>query len=88
MSVLTSWRKLIAIEMNKYGDSLDGAVMVPDASFLDREFISNSYCGIYGDPFTVWTASRVYFPLCYDGTEWCGSVSRHPDGKATEHMGA
>jgi hypothetical protein len=29
----------------------------------------------------------VYFPACYDGAEWVGSVSRNPDGKATRHQG-
>jgi len=40
-----------------------------------------------GIPFTVWTKNSVYFPVCYDGAEWVGSVSRHPDGKPTFHHG-
>lgn len=28
----------------------------------------------------------VYFPLCYDGSEWVGRVTRNPDGKATDHQ--
>lgn len=29
----------------------------------------------------------VYFPLCYDGSEWVGSVSRNPNGVSTMHLG-
>ena len=40
-----------------------------------------------GIPFTVWTEKSVYFPICYDGAEWVGRVSRNPDGKPTDHQG-
>ena len=53
---------------------------------LDKEF-DPGYGLQKGDPFTVWTESRVYFPIQYDGSEWCGSVSRNPDGKVTFHLG-
>ena len=48
---------------------------------------NNDYGSKKGVPFTAWTARTVYFPVCYDGAEWVGSVSRHPDGQATEHQG-
>ena len=41
-----------------------------------------------GIPFTVWTHDFIYFPVCYDGREWVGSVSRNPDGKPTYHFGS
>lgn len=47
----------------------------------------SGYGGTEGCPFTVWTKSRVYFPICYDGAEWVGSMSRNPDGKPTDHQG-
>lgn len=40
-----------------------------------------------GSEFTIWTARRVYFPACYDGSEWVASVSRHPDAEPTAHIG-
>ena len=40
-----------------------------------------------GMPFTAWTADRMYFPACYDGSEWVASVPRHPNGEATRHVG-
>lgn len=53
---------------------------------LDREF-DNGYGCTEGDAFTVWTKNHVYFPICYDGAEWVGFVSRNPDGKPTNHQG-
>ena len=35
----------------------------------------------------LWTAARVYFPACYDGSEWCESVPRNPCDEATTHVG-
>jgi hypothetical protein len=40
-----------------------------------------------GCEFTVWTNNFVYFPLCYDGSESVGCVSRNPDDKPTNHLG-
>jgi len=53
---------------------------------LDVEF-DTGFGGAEGEPFTVWTKRRVYFPACYDGAEWVSSVSRYPDGKPTHHIG-
>lgn len=49
---------------------------------LDAEFDCSSL-----ESFTIWTATRVYFPAHYDGTTWIDCVSRHPDGKATDPKG-
>ena len=38
-------------------------------------------------PFTAWTETRVFFPIVYDGSEWCGSAPRHPCNEAMEHQG-
>ena len=78
---------MIADEMKEHGESWENTVdsTLTDEQ-LDKEFDSG-YGGTEGDAFTVWTEKRVYFPICYDGSEWCGSVARHPDGKPTEHQG-
>jgi len=82
-----TWRQMIADEMKEHGESWENTVdsTLTDEQ-LDKEFDSG-YGGTEGDAFTVWTEKRVYFPICYDGAEWCGSVARHPDGKPTEHQG-
>lgn len=83
----TTWRTLISGEMKDYGESWDDI----ESCTLTDEQLDQSFDPGYGreegDPFTVWTAKRVYFPACYDGSEWCTSVSRHPDGERTSHVG-
>ena len=87
----TTWRKEILEAMDCNGetwaDVVDFAVSgaCTDAEF-DREF-SCGYGGREGVPFAVWTSKRVYFPVVYDGSEWCGSASRNPDGIAMTHQG-
>lgn len=44
--------------------------------------------GTNGPRFTVWTKTRVFFPVCYDGAEWVESVSRDPTFfEVTDHVG-
>ena len=53
---------------------------------LDVEF-DNGFGGEEGQPFTTWTTWFVYFPICYDGSEWCGSIPRNPQASPTSHQG-
>jgi len=86
--VYTTWRKLITQEMQEHGDSWDAVeACTLSNKELDRRFDAD-FGGTQGRAFTLWTKTRVYFPVQYDGAEWCGSVSRHPDGKPTHHMGS
>lgn len=84
---MTTWREQITHEMGQHGESWDDvqACTLSDAE-LNAQF-NPDFGWPEGKPFTVWTAQRVYFPVTYDGAEWCGSVSRIPDGKPTEHIG-
>lgn len=84
---MTTWEKLLTETMEERGETLADleATTLTEAD-LKREF-RGGYGGTEGVPFTAWTAKTVYFPICYDGSEWVGSVSRHPDGKPTEHQG-
>lgn len=85
MSDITTWRRQITMEMKEYGDSWENVEAWAGADSFDLEF-DCGYGGKRGQPFTVWTKDRVYFPHAYDGAETCLSVSRNPDGKATEHI--
>ena len=83
----TTWKEQIEGEMGFYGESLPDIVSSTiSEDEMNREF-NNSYGIVKGISFTVWTANRVYFPADYDGSEWCASVSRNPDGKPTAHIG-
>lgn len=84
----TTWREAIIEAMKVRGENWTDveACTLTDAQ-LDVEF-DDGYGCVNGKSFTLWTKRRVYFPVVYDGAEWCASVPRHPDGmEATRHAG-
>lgn len=84
---MTTWRELLEEALEDRGEKLaDLEANTLTEADMEREFY-DGYGSTEGVPFTAWTAKTVYFPLCYDGNEWVGSVSRNPDGKPTKHQG-
>ena len=95
---MATWRELITFEMSRYGESWDdveAAVIDNIGQWSPRDCIvadfdhdfDDGYGSENGAAFTVWTANHVYFPACYDGSEWCGSVSRNPCDTPNKHIG-
>ena len=83
----TNWREDLTEAMQEHGETwADVEAHTLTEEQLDARF-DHGYGGEEGAPFTLWTKNRVYFPGCYDGSEWVASVARNPDGKATEHVG-
>ena len=82
----TTWRKEISLEMGRRGESWDDVVVSPPDAALDREF-DGGFGGAEGCAFTLWTKSRVYFPVVYDGSEWCESAPRNPCNHMMPHVG-
>jgi hypothetical protein len=58
----------------------------PGSGWLDDEFC-DGFGGEEGCYFTLWTKDHVYFPCCYDGSEWAGSAPRNPCDEAMAHQG-
>lgn len=87
MDSTTTWRELIsdALEAHKERWEDVEANTLTEAE-LDVKFDSG-YGGEEGIPFTLWTANRVYFPICYDGAEWVGSAPRNPSPEKCERQG-
>ena len=84
---MRTWAKLLQDEMKERGETLaDLESNTLSIAAMEVEFDASYGCK-EGVPFTAWTAKTVYFPVCHDGSEWVGSVSRHPDGKPTPHQG-
>ena len=84
---MTNWKELIEFEMKEKGETFADVV---ECTLTEEGLMKMFDCGFGGEegvPFTLWTTNRVYFPICYDGAEWVGSVSRNPDGKPTHHLG-
>lgn len=80
---MATWRELIGKALN------DGDVLISNTlseEEMDCKF-DDGYGGEEGLEFTAWSKDWVYFPICYDGAEWVGSVPRHPNGEATPHQG-
>ena len=84
---MNNWKTMLDGALKKNGESWDDV----EANTLTEEEMAENfdagYGGTEGRPFTVWTNNSVFFPICYDGKEWVGRVSRHPDGKPTGHQG-
>ena len=84
---LESWRVLLTEALSEQGETW-GDVEAGTLTDLQLDVPFDSGFGeAEGAEFTLWTARRVYFPVVYDGAEWVGSVSRHPDGRPTPHLG-
>ena len=84
---MTNWKELIEYDMKFHNETFDDVV---ECTLTEEQLMKQFDCGYggtEGEPFTVWTTNRVYFPICYDGAEWVESVSRNPDGKSTHHFG-
>lgn len=84
---MSNWKDMLVNAMRWRGETLAD---IESSTLTDDEMarvFDSGFGSPEGTPFTVWTKNTVYFPLCYDGAEKVGSVSRHPDGKPTEHQG-
>jgi hypothetical protein len=84
---MTTWRKEIVDAMEEVYDSWDNVVgcTLSDGE-LDVEFNAD-FGTVEGQAFMLWTKSRVYFPVVYDGSEWVSSVPRNPCEEKKQHVG-
>ena len=80
-----TWLNLITAEYHEQTDS--GVITTTLTKEEAVEKFDSGYGGTRGRPFTAWTKDRVYFPVCYDGSEWVESVPRNFPGSVTEHVG-
>jgi len=84
---METWKEMLSDALEDNGESWDD---VEANTMTEEEMAKEFYSGFgapEGCPFTVWTKRSVYFPVNYDGSESVGSVSRHPDGVPTLHIG-
>ena len=83
----TNWKLLITENMKEYDDLWDSVVSCTLTEEELCEQFDDDYGCYEGKPFTLWTKTRVYFPVVYDGAVWVGSAFRDPNGKPTSHCG-
>tara|TARA_R110002126_G_scaffold13892_2_gene59336 strand:+ start:304 stop:558 length:255 start_codon:yes stop_codon:yes gene_type:complete len=82
MKNTTSWRE-------ELHDALEGDKLIFNTlsnEEMDIQF-DEGYGRTMGMSFTAWSETRVYFPICYDGSEWVGSAPRNPCDEKTDHLG-
>lgn len=63
---------------------------IVDWTFKDGEELvkfDTGYGGTEGCAFTAWGEKYVYFPVCYDGSEWVGYAPRNPCEEKIRHWG-
>lgn len=82
-----SWYELLSKALKENEEAWEDVVFhtLSDADL--HQAFDTGFGGSRGKAFTLWTRNRVYFPAVYDGLEWVESVSRHPDGVPTHHVG-
>lgn len=86
MVMITTWYEMIKSECESNGDDVSDLECTLNYERMHKEF-DNGYGGAEGQSFTAWSTRFVYFPVCYDGAEWVGSVPRNPCDIATDHQG-
>ncbi len=87
MKNMKSWYELLVSEMAGHNETFKDVEKSTLRENQLRQKFDGGYGGTNGKPFTLWTKSRVYFPVQYDGAEWVSSVPRNPCDEVTEHIG-
>ncbi len=78
---MSNWKEIL----DEFDDTILSCTRTGEE--MSVEFDSG-YGDTEGVSFTAWSEKRVYFPVCYDGSEWIGSVSRNPEQEHTSHVGS
>ncbi len=87
MDFMTTWHKLISMEFQKNRENwcdVEHSTLTWDE--LNIKFDDESTLRI-GQPFTIWTRDRVYFPVQVRNKQIVASVSRIVDRLPTLHIG-
>lgn len=83
---MASWYQELKTAMEKNGDDFEKRRCTRDEISLKREF-DDGFGSVEGVSFTAWGEKYVYFPICYDGSEWVGCAPRNPCNIHMDHQG-
>ena len=83
---MANWYEMLKAEMEARRDDFESRVSTLNEADLKVEF-NNGFGEMNGKNFTAWGENWVYFPICYDGSEWVGSAPRNPCDISMEHQG-
>ena len=79
-----NWKDDLEQKVKELGDTLIECTSTDEE--MKRKF-DGGYGGEEGSPFTAWGEKYVYFPICYDGSEWIGHAPRNPCAERMPHQG-
>ncbi len=83
---MTTWREQLKQTQLRVNDTGPIIACTLSDSELDTEFDEGFGCE-EGQAFTAWSEVYVYFPICYDGSEWAGYAPRNPCDIKRIHQG-
>ena len=83
---MENWYEMLKEKFKYTEDDFEKKICTLSDEELKKDFDSG-YGRTEGAPFTAWGEKWVYFPICYDGAEWVGSVPRNPCDISLEHQG-
>lgn len=83
---MATWQEMLKEEFERRGDDFSQIICTLTEEERLVEF-NDSFGSEEGKPFTAWGEHYVYFPVCYDGSEWVGSAPRNPCDIVTKHHG-
>ena len=81
-----TWRLALAMAMHSRNDPGPVEAYAPNETAFDVEFDAG-WGSTDGPPVLAWTERHVYFPVCYDGSEWISSAPRNPQPEGQWHAG-
>ena len=82
----TTWNELLTEARELAKDQTAIVAVAPEGVDLNKRF-DNGYGGEEGEPFCAWSETHIYFPICYDGSEWVGAAPRNPCDYGLGHQG-
>lgn len=83
---MTSWTNDLKEAFKTTGDDYSKMITTLSDEELNVRF-DDGFGGTEGPPFTAWGEKYVYFPVCYDGSEWVGWAPRNPCDEKCDHFG-
>ena len=82
-----NWYDMLQEIMEEDGEDFSKKICTVSDDALKVKFNPGYKGSKEGKPFTAWGEKWVYFPICYDGSEWIGHAPRNPCDISMEHQG-
>lgn len=91
--IAETWRDAFVLEAEKHGETEANIIHLaatPDFGWDEPDYLNGAGSHRkerYTPRFTIWTTTRIYFPVTYDGHTRLRSLPRHPCEEMTDAFG-